>query len=133
MISLGGCIQEWIRSHLQALRKVLAEFLDWRMSEEKQHVDYLVRGLLLFQQPNGSLGRFPPQNMWDRPCDASRSPGKPRIRLEPLARIWAGLVSAASVCGCFKSLSFHGARSSPKGTFINVELTPTHTHTSQGF
>ncbi|XP_030366699.1 E3 ubiquitin-protein ligase TRIM7-like [Strigops habroptila] len=41
---LGGPIEiyeEWIRSHLQALRKVLAEFLDWRMSEEKQHVDYL--------------------------------------------------------------------------------------------
>lgn len=55
----GGCIQERLQAHLRALRKVLAEFLDWRMSEEKQRTDYLVRGPSLIQQPNGSLGRFP--------------------------------------------------------------------------
>ncbi|KAM9591877.1 uncharacterized protein ACIBXB_005526 isoform 3-T3 [Morphnus guianensis] len=33
--------EEKIQSHLRSLRKVLAEFLDWRTSEEKRHRDYL--------------------------------------------------------------------------------------------
>ncbi|KAL2294422.1 hypothetical protein Nmel_008153 [Mimus melanotis] len=35
---------EKIQSHLQSLRKVLAEFLDWRASKEKRYQDYLVQG-----------------------------------------------------------------------------------------
>ncbi|XP_062491393.1 uncharacterized protein LOC134172342 [Pezoporus occidentalis] len=35
--------EERLQSHLRALRKVLAELLDWRMSEEKQRMDYLAR------------------------------------------------------------------------------------------
>ncbi|XP_061216418.1 E3 ubiquitin-protein ligase TRIM15-like [Neopsephotus bourkii] len=35
--------EERLQSHLRALRKVLAELLDWRMSEEKQRTDYLAR------------------------------------------------------------------------------------------
>ncbi|XP_068265424.1 zinc finger protein RFP-like isoform X2 [Nyctibius grandis] len=33
--------EEKIQSHLRSLRKVLAEFLDWRASEEKRRLDYL--------------------------------------------------------------------------------------------
>ncbi|XP_049649007.1 E3 ubiquitin-protein ligase TRIM7-like [Accipiter gentilis] len=33
--------EEKIQSHLQSLRKLLAEFLDWRTNEEKRHRDYL--------------------------------------------------------------------------------------------
>ncbi|KAM9168474.1 uncharacterized protein V3H86_013714, partial [Mergus octosetaceus] len=33
--------EEKIRSHLQSLRKVLAEFLDWRVADEKRRLDYL--------------------------------------------------------------------------------------------
>ncbi|KAM6106991.1 E3 ubiquitin-protein ligase TRIM7-like isoform 2-T4 [Phoenicopterus ruber ruber] len=36
-----GCIQEKIQAHLRSLRKALAEFLDWRASEEKRRLDYL--------------------------------------------------------------------------------------------
>ncbi|XP_050770783.1 E3 ubiquitin-protein ligase TRIM11-like isoform X3 [Gymnogyps californianus] len=41
---LGGSAEtceEKIQSHLRSLRKVLAEFLDWRASEEKRRLDYL--------------------------------------------------------------------------------------------
>ncbi|XP_062369750.1 E3 ubiquitin-protein ligase TRIM7-like isoform X2 [Cinclus cinclus] len=38
---LSETCEEKIQSHLQSLRKVLAEFLDWRASEEKRHQDYL--------------------------------------------------------------------------------------------
>ncbi|XP_058720738.1 E3 ubiquitin-protein ligase TRIM7-like isoform X2 [Poecile atricapillus] len=44
MKTFGGAdktCEEKIQSHLQSLRKVLAEFLDWRESEEKRHQDYL--------------------------------------------------------------------------------------------
>ncbi|EOA95171.1 hypothetical protein Anapl_17877 [Anas platyrhynchos] len=34
-------LQEKIQSHLQSLRKVLAEFLDWRVADEKRRLDYL--------------------------------------------------------------------------------------------
>ncbi|XP_074786666.1 zinc finger protein RFP-like isoform X2 [Athene noctua] len=33
--------EDKIQSHLRSLRKVLAEFLDWRASEEKRRLDYL--------------------------------------------------------------------------------------------
>ncbi|KAI6060496.1 Tripartite motif-containing protein 7-like isoform X2 [Aix galericulata] len=33
--------EEKIQSHLQSLRKVLAEFLDWRVADEKRRLDYL--------------------------------------------------------------------------------------------
>ncbi|XP_058280152.1 E3 ubiquitin-protein ligase TRIM11-like isoform X2 [Hirundo rustica] len=44
MKTFGGrdeTCKEKIQSHLQSLRKVLTEFLDWRVSEEKRHQDYL--------------------------------------------------------------------------------------------
>ncbi|XP_054663526.1 uncharacterized protein LOC129198334 isoform X2 [Grus americana] len=39
--SSPGVEEEKIQSHLRSLRKVLAEFLDWRASEEKRRLDYL--------------------------------------------------------------------------------------------
>ncbi|XP_030916640.1 uncharacterized protein LOC102040053 isoform X2 [Geospiza fortis] len=44
MKTFGGpdeTCEEKIQSHVQSLRKVLAEFLGWRASEEKRHQDYL--------------------------------------------------------------------------------------------
>ncbi|XP_041342085.1 uncharacterized protein LOC121363644 isoform X3 [Pyrgilauda ruficollis] len=44
MKTFGGpdeTCEEKIQSHLQSLRKVLAEFLDWSTSEEKRHHNYL--------------------------------------------------------------------------------------------
>ncbi|KAM4879359.1 uncharacterized protein FYW23_015461 isoform 2-T2 [Sylvia borin] len=38
---LDEACEEKIQSHLQSLRKVLAEFLEWRVNEEKRHQDYL--------------------------------------------------------------------------------------------
>ncbi|XP_077646395.1 C-type lectin domain family 2 member D6 isoform X1 [Lonchura striata] len=44
---LDETCEEKILSHLQSLRKMLAEseFLYWRVSEEKRHQDYLVQGV----------------------------------------------------------------------------------------
>lgn len=125
--------EEKIQSHLRSLRKVLAEFLDWKVSEEKRRVDYLVRVPSAFRQPRWLLGYFFPQKQAGSsprrvpaPCKTPNPVGA--AGADP-GQVWrAPPPCAAAYYRCFKSLYFRGAaafypRSNPKGKFVNVELT----------
>ncbi|XP_042658253.1 E3 ubiquitin-protein ligase TRIM11-like isoform X2 [Tyto alba] len=68
--------EEKIQPHLQSLRKVLAEFLDWRASEEKQRLDYL-------KHAGSSLRHVPAPREAPNPAGAAGAdPGQERSGAE---------------------------------------------------
>lgn len=104
------CIQEKIQSHLQSLRKVLAEFLDWRAS--KGTPDYLVQGVpLALQKSEWVFGYL----FFPKPLLKKHVGSSPRGTLKSptpswsgWCRSWAGSASTAN----FESISWHCSFSS---------------------
>lgn len=118
VVGLFWYIQEKIQSHLQSLRKVLAEFLDWRASEEKRYQDYLVQGVpSVLQQSEWVFGYlFFPKPLLKKhlgsclrgilvPCKALHPAGV--FGADP-GQVWQALPPCAAACDPhFKSVSWH--------------------------